>query len=231
MAKHLLITGANRGIGLTMVQHYLADGWLVTACCREPENAKELQSLLEANEGLSVFQLDVTDYEGVDELAENLVGEPIDLLINNAGYYGPKGSGFGGTDVDEWRQVMEINTIAPLKIAEAFCANLALSEHGIYAAISSKMGSMGDNTSGGSYIYRSSKAALNSVVKSLSIDLSSDGTYVVAIHPGWVQTAMGGPNALITTDESVTGIKRVLDNLSTEQSGGFYDFNGKEIAW
>jgi len=231
MAKHLLITGANRGIGLTMVQHYLADGWLVTACCREPENAKELQSLLEENEGLSVFQLDVTDYEAVDELAENLAGEPIDLLINNAGYYGPKGCAFGDTDVEEWRQVMEVNTIAPLKIGEAFCTNLALSEHGIYAAVSSKMGSMGDNTSGGSYIYRSSKAALNSIVKSLSIDLQPQGTSVVAIHPGWVQTEMGGPNALITTDESVTGIKRLLDGLSTKHNGGFYDFNGNEIAW
>ncbi|WP_299792073.1 SDR family oxidoreductase [uncultured Shewanella sp.] len=231
MAKHLLITGANRGIGLTMVKHYLADGWLVTACCRAPEQAEELQSLLDDNEGLSIFQLDVTDYEAIDELAENLNGEPIDLLINNAGYYGPKGVGFGGTDVEEWRQVFEINTIAPLKIAEAFKAHLSQADHGIYAAISSKMGSMSDNGSGGSYIYRSSKAALNSVVKSLSIDLQPDNISAIAIHPGWVQTDMGGPNALITTEQSVSGIKQLLDNLSTDQNGGFYDYNGSEIAW
>ncbi len=231
MAKHLLITGANRGIGLTMVRHYLSDGWLVTACCREPEQAIELLSLLEANDGLSIFQLDVTDYEGVDELAENLAGEPIDLLINNAGYYGPKGSNFGGTDVEEWRQVMEINTIAPLKLLEAFSPHLKQASSATFAVLSSKMGSMGDNSGGGCYIYRSSKAAVNAVVKSLSVDLREDDICVVALHPGWVRTEMGGPNGLIDTEESVVGLKRVLDSLEMSQTGMFFDYLGQEIPW
>ncbi|QDO84165.1 SDR family oxidoreductase [Shewanella psychropiezotolerans] len=231
MAKHLFITGANRGLGLTMVKQYLQAGWNVTACCREPEQAGELTQLLEENEPLSVFQLDVTDYQALQQLADNLQGKPIDLLINNAGYYGPKGSTLGDIDVEEWRRVFEINSIAPLKILEAFRANLKLVSSSIFAILSSKMGSMGDNTSGGAYIYRSSKAAINSVVKSLSVDLRDDNIAVVALHPGWVRTEMGGPNGLIDVQESVTGLKRVLDGLDMSQTGGFLDFRGQDIPW
>ena len=231
MAKNLFITGANRGLGLTMVKQYLQAGWNVTACCREPEQAGELTQLLEENEPLSVFQLDVTDYQALQQLADNLQGKPIDLLINNAGYYGPKGSTLGDIDVEEWRRVFEINSIAPLKILEAFRANLKLVSSSIFAILSSKMGSMGDNTSGGAYIYRSSKAAINSVVKSLSVDLRDDNIAVVALHPGWVRTEMGGPNGLIDVQESVTGLKRVLDGLDMSQTGGFLDFRGQEIPW
>ncbi|AQS36080.1 dehydrogenase of unknown specificity, short-chain alcohol dehydrogenase like [Shewanella psychrophila] len=231
MSKHLFITGANRGLGLTMVKQYLQDGWNVTACCREPEQAAELTQLLDKNDSLSVFQLDVTDHQGLQLLANNLQGEPIDLLINNAGYYGPKGSLLGDIDVDEWRRVFEINSIAPLKVLEAFRANLKLASSSTFAILSSKMGSMGDNTSGGAYIYRSSKAAINSVVKSLSVDLREDNIAVVALHPGWVRTEMGGPNGLIDTQESVTGLKRILDGLDMGQSGQFLDFRGQEIPW
>jgi len=231
MAKHLLITGANRGIGLTLVRDYLDDGWLVTACCREPEQAMELLSLLEKNERLSIFQLDVTDYEGVEQLAENLAGEPIDLLINNAGYYGPKGAVLGDMPVDEWRAVFEINSIAPLKILEAFSPHLKQASSATFAVLSSKMGSMGDNTGGGCYIYRSSKAAVNAVVKSLSVDLREDDICVVALHPGWVRTEMGGPNGLIDTEESASGLKRVLDSLEMAQTGQFFDYQGQEIPW
>lgn len=231
MAKHLFITGANRGLGLTMVKQYLQAGWNVTACCREPEQAGELKSLLEAHESLSVFQLDVTDYQALRQLANNLQGEPIDLLINNAGYYGPKGSTLGDIDAEEWRKVFEINSIAPLKVLEAFRANLKLASSSIFAILSSKMGSMADNTSGGAYLYRSSKAAINSVVKSLSVDLRDDHIAVFALHPGWVRTDMGGPNGLIDTQESVTGLKRVLDEVDMSQTGAFLDFRGQEIPW
>ena len=231
MAKHLFITGANRGLGLTMVKQYLQAGWNVTACCREPEQAGELIQLLEEHESLSVFQLDVTDYQALQQLADNLQGEPIDLLLNNAGYYGPKGSTLGDIDVEEWRRVFEINSIAPLKVLEAFRANLKLASSSIFAILSSKMGSMGDNTSGGAYIYRSSKAAINSVVKSLSVDLRDDNIAVVALHPGWVRTEMGGPNGLIDAQESVTGLKRVLDGVDMSQTGEFLDFRGQEISW
>lgn len=231
MARNLLITGANRGLGLTMVKRYLNDGWNVTACCRDPESASELTALLPLYEALSVFQLDVTDYNAVNELAQSLQGEPIDLLINNAGYYGPKGTSIGETAVDEWRKVFEINSIAPLKLLEAFKHGLSLADGSCFAVLSSKMGSMSDNSSGGAYIYRSSKAAVNAVVKSLSVDLSGEGIKIVSLHPGWVRTEMGGPNGLIDTDESVNGLKAVLDGLKMEDTGKFFDYNGQEIPW
>ncbi|WP_133407009.1 SDR family oxidoreductase [Parashewanella tropica] len=230
MSKTLFITGANRGIGLALTRAYLSDGWQVMATCRDPESANELTALIEEFDKLEIFALDVTDYDAVADLSNELGDADFDLFINNAGYYGPKGYGFGETDVDEWRKVFEINTIAPLKLAEAFYPQLKSSQ-GLIANMSSKMGSMEDNGSGGSYIYRSSKAALNSVTKSLSLDGLVDGVNAVALHPGWVQTDMGGPNALITPLESATGLKYVLDNFSEEQNGGFFDPKGNSIPW
>ncbi|MGF1757415.1 SDR family oxidoreductase [Photobacterium sagamiensis] len=231
MAKTLLITGANRGIGLALVQAYLADGWQVHACCRSPENATELQQLSANYLGLTLHPLDVTDHNAISQLSNTLHDTKLDLLINNAGYYGPKGYGFGNTDVAEWRKVFEINTIAPLKIAEAFFPQIKAGMPGVIASISSKVGSMAENTSGGGYIYRSSKAALNSVVKSLSNDLLPEGIISVALHPGWVQTEMGGPNALISAPKSAHGLKQIIDNLTPDQSGGFFNFDGTPIPW
>ncbi|GAB1039077.1 SDR family oxidoreductase [Shewanella algae] len=226
----LLITGANRGIGLALTQVYLAAGWDVLACCRDPEKADELLDLVNEFQGLEVFALDVTDYEAVAELAAELEGRGLDLLLNNAGYYGPKGLLLGQLPVDEWRIVFEVNSIAPCKLAEAFLPHL-IQAKGIIANISSKVGSMADNQSGGGYLYRSSKAALNSITKSLALDLADVGVKAVALHPGWVQTSMGGPNALIDVDTSAAGMKQLLDNLSQAQSGGFYDYCGNSIPW
>ncbi|EGA65770.1 SDR family oxidoreductase [Vibrio brasiliensis] len=223
----VLITGANRGIGLSLVQHYLNQGWQVHATYR---STSQSQSLLDiANEQLFCYQLDITDYPKVNALADQL--PTIDLLINNAGYYGPKGYGFGNTDVDEWRKVFEINTIAPLKLVEALYPNLQQGRLKKIACLSSKVGSMTENTSGGGYIYRSSKAALNSVVKSLSNDLSGQGYTVLALHPGWVQTEMGGPNALIDTNESAAGLVKVIESSSLEMGGSFIDYQGNSIPW
>ncbi|GAB1153007.1 MAG: SDR family oxidoreductase [Shewanella algae] len=226
----LLITGANRGIGLALTQVYLAAGWDVLACCRDPETADELLDLVNEFQGLEVFALDVTDYEAVADLAAELEGRGLDLLLNNAGYYGPKGLLLGQLPVDEWRTVFEVNSIAPCKLAEAFLPHL-IQAKGIIANISSKVGSMADNQSGGGYLYRSSKAALNSITKSLALDLANVGVKAVALHPGWVQTSMGGPNALIDVDTSAAGMKQLLDNLSQAQSGGFYDYCGNSIPW
>ncbi|MEL4408105.1 SDR family oxidoreductase [Shewanella algae] len=226
----LLITGANRGIGLALTQVYLAAGWDVLACCRDPETADELLDLVNEFQGLEVFALDVTDYEAVADLAAELEGRGLDLLLNNAGYYGPKGLLLGQLPVDEWRTVFEVNSIAPCKLAEAFLPHL-IQAKGIIANISSKVGSMADNQSGGGYLYRSSKAALNSITKSLALDLANVGVKVVALHPGWVQTSMGGPNALIDVGTSAAGMKQLLDNLSQAQSGGFYDYCGNSIPW
>ncbi|MDN3680518.1 SDR family oxidoreductase [Vibrio tapetis subsp. quintayensis] len=227
--SHVLITGANRGIGLALVQQYLTNGWQVSATYRLASGAQDLIELTEQYPSLTLYCMDITDY---DEIAGSVceIG-PIDVLINNAGYYGPKGRGFGNTDVNEWRKALEINTIAPLKLVELLHEKLELASGKTIVCISSKVGSMTENTSGGGYIYRSSKAALNSVVKSLHNDLSEHGYKVAALHPGWVQTEMGGENALISTTESAQALFVRISELTAEQSGRFFNYDGSELPW
>lgn len=229
MSFTVFITGANRGIGLSLTQLYLANGWQVHATTRNLASSDELVTLSDQHSSLTLHELDVTDYQQVSKLAHDL--PVIDLLINNAGYYGPKGSGFGNTDVEEWRKVFEINTIAPLKLVEAFYPLIRQSQMKKIACISSKVGSMTENTSGGGYIYRSSKAALNSVVKSLSNDLADQGFTVLALHPGWVLTDMGGPNALIDADTSAKGLSKVIEQSTQSNSGQFINYDGTELPW
>jgi len=228
-----LITGANRGIGLELARQYAADGWRVLACCRHPDKSEALDKLATQHDGnVLVHALEVTDLARIKQLAELLANESIDVLINNAGYYpGSDSKGFGHIDCDEWTEAFKVNTMAPLKMAESFASNVARSQLKIIATLSSKMGSMADNTSGGSYQYRSSKAAVNMVNKSLSHDLRDDGITAVVFHPGWVQTDMGGPNALITVEQSVTGIRKVIGQLTPADSGKFFAYDGQEIAW
>ncbi|PAU39330.1 short-chain dehydrogenase [Vibrio coralliilyticus] len=225
--KTVLITGANRGIGLSLVKNYLAQGWQVHATYRSEKSSQDLLEL--EGDNLTCHPLDVTDYQGLSEFANALPA--LDVLLNNAGYYGPKGYGFGNTDIDEWRKVFEINTIAPLKLVEALFPNLQRGQLKKIACLSSKVGSMTENTSGGGYIYRSSKAALNSVVKSLSNDLSSQGFTVLALHPGWVQTEMGGPNALIDTQTSAAGLVEVIESADISRSGEFINYDGTALPW
>ncbi|WGW01200.1 SDR family oxidoreductase [Vibrio sp. YMD68] len=225
----IFITGANRGIGLSLTQHYLNNNHRVYATYRDAASASDLLSLSDQNSNLTCIQLEITDYQAVNLLPSQI--QPIDILINNAGYYGPKGYGLGNTDVEEWRRVFEVNTIAPLKLVETLLPLLKNSDVKKIACLSSRVGSMSENTSGGGYIYRSSKAALNSVVKSLSNDLTHDGFTVLALHPGWVQTEMGGPNALIDTDTSASGLINVIESSNTKVSGHFFNFDGSEIDW
>ncbi|GIU51681.1 short-chain dehydrogenase [Shewanella sairae] len=228
---HVFITGANRGIGLTFVKQYLNLGWRVTACCRDLETANELVALTARYESLTTVEIDL---ENLDELQVNDLALPtdlIDLVIHNAGYYGPKKVRFENIDLSEWRKVLEVNTLAPLLLSELLYPKLNITGNCALVFISSKVGSMADNTSGGGYYYRSSKAALNSVVKSLAIDLTSVGVKCVALHPGWVLTDMGGPHALISTDTSVAGMISVIGSLTQQQSGAFLDFQGKSIPW
>jgi NAD(P)-dependent dehydrogenase (short-subunit alcohol dehydrogenase family) len=227
----LLITGANRGIGLELTGQFAEDGWQVIACCRNPAEAAELQALSRTHPAIEIHALDVTDYEQMAALANQLADRAIDVLLSNAGIYGSKGVGFGGVDAREWRQVLEVNTIAPLMLVQAFVEQVAASEQKLVAVISSKVGSIADNSSGGSYVYRSSKTAVNQVVKCLSIDLAERGIAAISLHPGWVQTEMGGPNAEISTDESVSGLKDILQSAGAAQSGQFIEFNGDHIPW
>ncbi|MFT5218224.1 MAG: NAD(P)-dependent dehydrogenase (short-subunit alcohol dehydrogenase family) [Planctomycetota bacterium] len=164
-------------------------------------------------------------------LSNALSDRPIDVLLSNAGIYGSKNNSFGNVDPREWRQVLEVNTIAPLMLAQHFVEQVTASRQKLIAVISSKVGSIADNSSGGSYVYRSSKTAVNQVVKSLSIDLAGREISVISLHPGWVQTEMGGPNAEISTDQSVTGLKSILQSAGMKQSGQFIEHNGDSIPW
>lgn len=225
----VLITGANRGIGLEFTKQYAADGWKVLACCRDPESADALQALASTSKNVQVFALDVSDFSQIDSLALQLKNEAIDVLINNAGVYPP--SSFGDTNYDDWADAFKINSMASLKMAEAFVQHITRSQLKKIVTLSSKMGSIDDNTSGESYIYRASKSAVNMVMKSLSIDLKPYGISVVTLHPGWVQTDMGGANGLINTQTSVTGLRQVIANLSLQSTGQFMTFDGKSINW
>ena len=231
----ILITGANRGIGLELVRQYLHDGWQVIACCRSPEKAGDLSRLaLRARGNLHILPLDVRDDSAFARLSLSLSGEGIDILFNNAGVYGPLSQGelsCVNTDKQSWQDTFLVNTIAPLQLVEALKPNLLLGEKKLVVLMSSRMGSLSDNSSGGAYIYRSSKAALNAVGKSLAVDLAEEGIGVALMHPGWVQTDMGGADALISATESVSGIKSVLENFSLNDSGQFLNYNGAIIPW
>jgi NAD(P)-dependent dehydrogenase (short-subunit alcohol dehydrogenase family) len=231
--KTLLITGANRGIGLEFCRQYAADGWRVLACSRYPEKSDELNKLASGNpELIKVHALDVADHVEIDRLGQILADESIDLLINNAGIYPDSDkSGFGHTDYTEWIQAFRINTMAPLKMAETFSAQMARGKQKAIVTISSKMGSIADNSGGGSYLYRSSKAAANMVVKSLAIDLKPFGITAVVFHPGWVKTDMGGPNAMISPEQSVSGMRQVINKLEPADSGKFFAYDGQVIPW
>jgi NAD(P)-dependent dehydrogenase (short-subunit alcohol dehydrogenase family) len=223
----VLITGANRGLGLEFARQYAARGWAVLACCRRPDEARELAAI----RGPEIHALDVRDLEAVAALARSLKGRPIDLLLNNAGVYGPNKMTLGHLDYAAWQEVFAVNVLAPARLAECFVENVAASDRKLIACISSKMGSIAANAGGGHYLYRSSKAALNAVVKSLAIDLRGRGVTVVTLHPGWVRTDMGGADADLAIPESVAGVIGVLDKVGIEESGRFFDYDGSEIPW
>ena len=223
----LLVTGSNRGIGLEFVRQYAAEGWRVHAACRRPEAARELAAV----EGdVAIHRLDVADDRQIAALAEGLADEALDILVNNAGVGGPR-EGFGETDTATWLDVFRVNSIAPLHMAERFIEHLMRGRRKLIVGLTSRMGSIADNTGGGYYIYRSSKAALNAAMKSLAIDLAPRGVAVVVFHPGWVKTDMGGPGAQIAPRASVAGMRRKIESLGPADSGRFFNYDGGAIPW
>jgi NAD(P)-dependent dehydrogenase (short-subunit alcohol dehydrogenase family) len=229
---NVLITGASRGIGLEMVKYGIEQNWRIFACCRHPQQAESLLAVAKlANGRVSVHVADMDELATIQALAYELRNEAIDILINNAGIYGSDKNRFGNVDVQSWLNTFQVNSIAPLKVAEALIEQVRMGDKKIIACISSKMGSMADNGSGGSYIYRSSKAALNAVVKSMAIDLKDEDIKCVALHPGWVKTEMGGPDAEISTRECVTSLFNIMLSLQPEDSGRFIDIDGTDIPW
>jgi NAD(P)-dependent dehydrogenase (short-subunit alcohol dehydrogenase family) len=227
-----LITGANRGLGLEFAKQYLADNWQVCAACRDPSSASDLRRIADGSGGkLQVLSMDVSDLANVRAAAVELKGKPIDLLLNNAGIGGPRGQTIGNIDYETWARVLDINTLGPMRVAEAFVDDVERSDRKLIVTITSGMGSIGDNSSGGAFAYRTSKAAVNMVMRSLAIDLASRGITCVVINPGWVRTDMGGPNARLTAAESVTAMRRLIDKLGPAQSGKFFNHDGREYAW
>ena len=215
----VLITGANRGLGLEFARQYSADGWDLTLLARQQSD--ELRQL-----GLSIETVDMMDLEAVAEFGRNYRG-PLDLLIANAGTYGPREV----ADADAgrgWEETFVVNTIAPFLLAQTLLPAVEAAK-GKLIAISTRMGSIEDNTSGGFIAYRSSKSALNSAWRSLAID--NPGVVCAVLHPGWVQTRMGGASAPLAPEESIAGMRKVIEDLGAEQSGGFFSHDGTTVPW
>ncbi len=218
----ILITGANRGIGLEFAKQYAADGWEVIGTARQPGEADELNAL----ENCETMQLDVADTESFGKFMSTFGARSLDLFVHNAGIYGSR-----ALDRETWLETLEINTVAPTLLAERIKPNIMAGGQKKMAVLSSRMGSIGESDAGHAIIYRSSKAGLNAAWKALSNDYRKDGIAVAILHPGWVQTDMGGENATLQPETSVTGMRKVLDGLTVEKTGQFTSYDGTNIAW
>ena len=226
------ITGCNRGLGLEFVQQLLARGQRVIATCRDIATATDLIPLTLKHSGqLSLVEMDVSDEASMREAVALLNDEAIDVFINNAGMYGPRDANFGNVDGPAMAEVLYTNAVAPVLLTQLLIDNVRKGSGKKLVYVSSKMGSIADNGRGGSYIYRSSKTALNSIVKSLALDFAPEGIAAATLHPGWVRTDMGGPNGLIDAPESVSGMLNVIDGLSVANTGQFFNYDGSTIAW
>jgi NAD(P)-dependent dehydrogenase (short-subunit alcohol dehydrogenase family) len=231
----ILITGANRGLGLEFVRQYAADGWDVIATSRSPEKSAELQQLERKNSKVSLKALDVTSAKSVETLAHALSGQAIDLLVLNSAIYTRNGNKIGEIDFEGWREAIETNLLGAVRVAQALLENVAASTRKQIATISTGMGSMQALKStigfGAVYQYRTSKAALNMAMSILAKELEPRGISVVIFDPGWVQTDMGGANAALTPQESIGGMRTVLAGDPMALTGKFVGYDGKARPW
>jgi len=234
----VLVTGASRGLGLEFARQYAADGWRVMAAARDPAGSDALAALAKTGD-VRLHALDVADHAAIDALARALAGESIDVLINNAGLMGGEGSAsdgargqaFGRTDYAEWERVLRVNVLGPMKVAEAFVEHVAAGGGGKIVTLSSVLGSIGSNTQGGLYTYRSSKSAVNALMRSMALDLAPRGVVAVAVHPGWVSTDMGGARAPLKAEASIAGLRQLIARLGPAESGRFWRYDGEEMPW
>jgi len=222
----VLITGANRGIGLALAQAFADAGYDVIGTARRPDAASELKAT-----GARVIALDVTKPASVDAMAAALENVPIDIVINNAGIKGQDSQDFAALQVDNIHRVLDVNTLGPLRVMQALFPNVLAGERKVFANISSMMGSMEMNTWGCCLGYRASKAALNSATKTLAQDFGKLGLSFVVLHPGYVQTDMNDGKGRITPDQSAAGLLTVISALGPEDNGRFYDWQGKALPW
>lgn len=228
----LLITGANRGIGLEFVRQYLENGDRVYATCRNPDGAKELQELKSSYpDELEIVKLDVEDQKTISEAAKKLAGAPIDILINNAGILPAFDVQLETINYEDWEKTMRVNLLGPMRVTAAFYPNVIKSKQKKVIFVSSAVGSIEENASGGAYQYRTSKTALNQAMKTLQIEKEGEGLLTLSVHPGWVQTDMGGENAMITPKQSVAGLRKVIEGLNSKNSGGFFNYKNEQVRW
>jgi NAD(P)-dependent dehydrogenase (short-subunit alcohol dehydrogenase family) len=228
--KHWVVTGAGRGIGLALTMEILKVGDAVTALARNINDKKDLQRLLKEDPvRMRGFECDVTKEIDLDRVVKQLEGKPVDVLINNAGVYKDGGGAFEDLDAKILAETFETNVLGPFMAAQTFLPNLQKSKNPVVANITSQMGSVADNKSGGAYAYRISKAALNMFTKNLSYDLKNG--IVLSVHPGWVKTDMGGAQAPTEKSESANGIVKLIRESTSKNSGHFYNFKGEELEW
>jgi len=228
---NVLITGANRGIGLELVRQYLASGDRVFAFCRSPAGAAALNDVAATADGrVVVLPMDVADGASISAGAKALAGMPIDILINNAGVMGGETQTLAAIDFDAWANALNIMTIGPFRVTQAFLPNLKAASGAKVMTVTSQMGAS-TWPMGGSYAYTSAKAGVNRVMRTLAIDLKGEGIAVAMIHPGWVKTDMGGQNADLTVQESAAGIRRVIADLDLATTGSFLKWNGQTHPW
>ena len=244
----LIITGANRGIGLGLVKVYLENHWRVIATCRNPETATELMTLKEKYvEKISIVTMDVNDQTQIDAALKRVNGVPIDLLINNAGSVEMEKYGSGAYekidgipiddpdlrkyDYEEWESVLRTNILGPARVTGSFIDNLKQPEHSIVVMMTSGLASVSNTWQAGRYAYRTSKAALNMLMRSSGEWLESYGITAVAISPGWTRTDMGGPNASNSIEQAANGIFQVITGISSDDAGKFLNFDGTTLPW
>ena len=221
----VLITGANRGIGLEYAKQYIAKGYEVIGTARKPAKAENLKKL-----GATVVQLDVTDQESIDAMDKSLDGKSIDILINNAGYFDRADVSLDKVNISSMEHTFSINTLGPLRVIKALIDNLEDGDNKTVINMSSGLASI-ENSRGRWYGYRASKTALNQITKILSAEYKAKGFIYIVMNPGWVQTDMGGKNATYTVEQSVSGQIKVIDNLTKDDNGKFYNLEGKITPW
>lgn len=231
MTKTIFITGANRSIGLEFARQYASEGFRVIATCRAPDQASELLALADQYSNLIIEKLDIGNSENIIEITHKYQNQAIDKLINNAGVLNREQASILDFDSSSIQKIFDINFYGTLELTSKLIPNILNSTDKHILTLTSKVSSMADNRGGKNFGYRCSKIALNMAMKNIALEFYEQGLRVMLLHPGWVQTPMGGPNALIDTQASVKGMREIVSQHIDNSLCDFYEFNGKIVPW